>query len=157
MERAIQVYWSKGYDGVTIDDLVAGMGRDGRACMPSLGTSGRYSCASLRRMRRRKVLCRWALLSPHIAAPRSRASRYAVESDRERICSGVFFLRASPLVDDAEVWEFCKKAKPPWWCRGAGGRSFRTGSPPEKPVARRDPSHGFCSWPDDACFIGHAA
>ena len=26
LERAIQVYWSKGYDGVTIDDLVAGMG-----------------------------------------------------------------------------------------------------------------------------------
>ena len=26
LERAIQVFWSKGYDGVTIDDLVAGMG-----------------------------------------------------------------------------------------------------------------------------------
>src|SRR5271168_2787327 len=26
LERATQVYWSKGYDGVTIDDLVAGMG-----------------------------------------------------------------------------------------------------------------------------------
>ena len=26
VERAIQVYWSKGYDGVTIDDLVAGTG-----------------------------------------------------------------------------------------------------------------------------------
>ena len=24
--KAIQVFWSKGYDGVTIDDLVAGMG-----------------------------------------------------------------------------------------------------------------------------------
>src|SRR5260370_32994475 len=26
MEKATQVVWSKGYDGVTIDDLVAGMG-----------------------------------------------------------------------------------------------------------------------------------
>src|SRR6204780_594518 len=26
LEKATQVYWSKGYDGVTIDDLVAGMG-----------------------------------------------------------------------------------------------------------------------------------
>src|SRR3954464_13164143 len=26
LERATQVFWSKGYDGVTIDDLVAGMG-----------------------------------------------------------------------------------------------------------------------------------
>src|SRR5689334_9651182 len=26
LKRATQVFWSKGYDGVTIDDLVAGMG-----------------------------------------------------------------------------------------------------------------------------------
>ena len=26
LEKATQVFWSKGYDGVTIDDLVAGMG-----------------------------------------------------------------------------------------------------------------------------------
>src|ERR1700685_4243175 len=26
LERATQVFWSKGYDGVTIDDLVEGMG-----------------------------------------------------------------------------------------------------------------------------------
>src|SRR5579859_6046629 len=26
VEKAIQVFWSKGFDGVTIDDLVAGMG-----------------------------------------------------------------------------------------------------------------------------------
>ena len=26
LEKAIQVFWFKGYDGVTIDDLVAGMG-----------------------------------------------------------------------------------------------------------------------------------
>src|SRR6185437_1637331 len=26
LEKAVQVFWSKGYDGVTIDDLVAGMG-----------------------------------------------------------------------------------------------------------------------------------
>src|SRR5271168_2171201 len=26
LEKAAQVFWSKGYDGVTIDDLVAGMG-----------------------------------------------------------------------------------------------------------------------------------
>ena len=26
LEKATQVFWSKGYDGVMIDDLVAGMG-----------------------------------------------------------------------------------------------------------------------------------
>ena len=26
LEKATQVFWSKGYDGVTIEDLVAGMG-----------------------------------------------------------------------------------------------------------------------------------
>src|ERR1700738_4471405 len=26
LEKATQVFWSKGYDGVTIDDLVAGVG-----------------------------------------------------------------------------------------------------------------------------------
>ena len=26
LEKATQVFWAKGYDGVTIDDLVAGMG-----------------------------------------------------------------------------------------------------------------------------------
>jgi AcrR family transcriptional regulator len=26
LKKATQVFWSKGYDGVTIDDLVAGMG-----------------------------------------------------------------------------------------------------------------------------------
>ena len=26
LEKATQVFWSKGYDGVTVDDLVAGMG-----------------------------------------------------------------------------------------------------------------------------------
>ena len=26
LEKAVQVFWSKGYDGVTIDDLVEGMG-----------------------------------------------------------------------------------------------------------------------------------
>src|ERR1700747_1972664 len=26
LQKATQVFWSKGYDGVTIDDLVAGMG-----------------------------------------------------------------------------------------------------------------------------------
>ena len=33
LEKATQVYWSKGYDGVTIDDLVAGMGV-GRPSLP---------------------------------------------------------------------------------------------------------------------------
>src|ERR1700759_4181891 len=29
LQKATQVFWSKGYDGVTIDDLVAGMGVGG--------------------------------------------------------------------------------------------------------------------------------
>jgi hypothetical protein len=45
LKKATQAFWSKGYDGVTIDDLVAGMAWDGRARMPSSGASGRCSCA----------------------------------------------------------------------------------------------------------------
>ena len=51
LEKATQVFWSKGYDGVTIDDLVAGMEVwDGRACTCRLwGQAGHIPCASLRR------------------------------------------------------------------------------------------------------------
>ena len=39
LEKATQVFWSKGYDGVTIDDLVAGMGV-GRPSLYALGKRG---------------------------------------------------------------------------------------------------------------------
>ena len=65
VERAIQVYWSKGYDGVTIDDLVAGMGV-GR---PSLYSVFRDRALFLRVLKayaeKKGALAAKALLSPH--------------------------------------------------------------------------------------------
>ena len=49
LEKATQVFSSKGYDGVTIDDLVAGMGVSGPSLYRLRGRAERYSCASLGR------------------------------------------------------------------------------------------------------------
>src|SRR5580692_6017411 len=65
LEKAIRVFWSKGYDGVTIDDLVAGMGV-GR---PSLyAVFGDKQALFLRVLRayeeNKRALAAKALLSP---------------------------------------------------------------------------------------------
>ena len=132
--------------------------------MPSSGTSGRYSCASLRRTQRRKgALAAKALLSPQsLRDSIAGFLRYAVESATEKgSARGCLLVCVAPLVDDAEVRQFLQNA-------AAGGAAlvegrFRDGIsageiPSDFPVAvARDPSHGFCSWPDHACADRHAA
>ena len=57
LEKATQVFWSKGYDGVIIDDLVAGMGvgRPQPVCR-LWGQAGDILACPLRRTRREKAL-----------------------------------------------------------------------------------------------------
>ncbi len=113
LEKAIQVFWSKGYDGVTIDDLVAGMG---------VGRPSLYSVFGDKRAIFLRVLKSYAetkgaraaqaLLSP----PSLRGAiagflRWTVESATEEgSAPGCLLVCIAPLVDDAEVRQFLHDA-----------------------------------------------
>jgi len=143
LEKAIQVFWSKGYDGVTIDDLVDGMG---------VGRPSLYAVFGDKRMLFLRALTAYAekkgaraakaLLSPQaLRASLASFLRHAVESATEEgSAMGCLLVCVAPLVDDAEVRQFLKNA-------AAGGaamveRRFRDGIsageiPSDFPVAVR--------------------
>lgn len=113
LEKATQVFWSKGYDGVTIDDLVDGMG---------VGRPSLYAVFGDKRTLFLRVLMAYAekkgaraakaLLSPK-ALRDSLAGflRHAVESATEEgSAAGCLLMCVAPLVDDAEVRQFLQKA-----------------------------------------------
>jgi AcrR family transcriptional regulator len=113
LEKAIQVFWSKGYDGVTIDDLVDGMG---------VGRPTLYSVFGDKRtlfLRVLKVYAEWkgaraakALLAPEtLGASLASFFRFIVESaTQEGSAVGCLFVCVAPLVDDAEVRQFLQNA-----------------------------------------------
>jgi AcrR family transcriptional regulator len=109
LEKATQVFWSKGYDGVTIDDLVAGMGVGRPSLYSVFGDKRTIFLRVLKAYAETKgALAAKALLSPH-ALRDSLASflRYAVESATEEgSASGCLLLCTAPLVGDAEVRQF---------------------------------------------------
>ncbi len=143
LEKATQVFWSKGYDGVTIDDLVAGMG---------VGRPSLYAVFGDKRaifLRVLKAYAEWkgasaakALLSPKgLRDSIVGFLRFAVESATEKgSARGCLMVCIAPLVIDAEVQRFLQKA-------ASGGaalveRRFRDGItagdiPPDFPVAVR--------------------
>jgi AcrR family transcriptional regulator len=143
LEKATQVFWSKGYDGVTIDDLVAGMG---------VGRPSLYAIFGDKRkifLRVLKAYAEWkgaaaakALLSPQsLRDSITGFLRFSVESATEKgSAPGCLLICVAPLVDDAEVRQFLQHA-------AAGGaalveRRFRdaiiTGEiPSDFPVAVR--------------------
>jgi len=143
LEKATQVFRSKGYDGVTIDDLVAGMGVGRPSLYAVFGDKRAIFLRALRAYAERKgALAAKALLSPG-ALRNSLASflRQAVESATEKgSAPGCLLVCVAPLVDDAEVRQFLKDA-------AAAGtalveRRFRDGIsagdiPPDFPVAVR--------------------
>ena len=111
--------------------------------MPSLGTSGRYSCASLGRTQNgRAHLAAKALLSPQgLRDSIAGFLRYNVESATEKgSARGCLLICVAPLVNDAEVQRFLQNA-------ATGGaalleRRFRDGIsageiPSDFPVAAR--------------------
>src|SRR5208282_1570502 len=113
LEKATQVFWSKGYDAVTIDDLVAGMGVGRPSLYAVFGDKRTIFLRALRAYAETKgARAAKALFSP----PTLRASlagflRHAVESATEDgSAPGCLLVCVAPLVDDAEVRQFLKDA-----------------------------------------------
>ena len=113
LKKATQVFWSKGYDGVTIDDLVAGMGV-GR---PSLYAVFGDKRAIFLRVLRAYAEAKGAQLRRRSSRHRSLRDsiagflRYAVESATEKgSARGCLLVCVAPLVNDAEVRRFLQNA-----------------------------------------------
>jgi AcrR family transcriptional regulator len=109
LEKATRVFRSKGYDGVTIDDLVAGMGVGRPSLYAVFGDKRTIFLRVLREYAEAKgALAAKALLAPQ-AIRDSIASfmRFAVESATEEGCApGCLIVCVAPLVNDVEVRQF---------------------------------------------------
>ena len=143
LQKAIQVFWFKGYDGVTIDDLVAGMGVGRPSLYSVFGDKRAIFLRALHAYAAKKGAgAAAALLAPQ-ALRDSIASflRYAVTTATEKgSASGCLLMCVAPLVNDAEVRQFIQDV-------AAGGvalveRRFNDGIsageiPSDFPVAER--------------------
>src|SRR5579872_6513926 len=113
LEKAIQVFWSKGYDGVTIDDLVAGMGVGRPSLYAVFGDKRTLFLRALRAYAEKKGAgAAKALLSPQaLRASLAGFLRHTVESATEEGSAvGCLLVCVAPLVDDAEVRQFLQNA-----------------------------------------------
>ncbi len=113
LEKATRVFWSKGYDGVTIDDLVAGMGVGRPSLYAVFGDKRTIFLRALRAYAERKgASAAKALLSPRsLRDSIAGFLRYNVESATEPgAAPGCLMVCVAPLVDDAEVRQFLKDA-----------------------------------------------
>src|SRR6201993_1603479 len=113
LEKATQVFWSKGYDGVTIDDLVAGMGVGRPSLYAVFGDKRAIFLRVLKAYAEAKgARAAKALLSPQSLRDSIAAFlRFAVETATEKASArGCLLICVAPLVDDAEVRQFLQKA-----------------------------------------------
>src|ERR1700761_7309293 len=113
LEKATQVFWSKGYDGVTSDDLVAGMGVGRPSLYAGFGDKRTIFVRALKAYAEKKgALAAKALLAPGtLRESLTRFLRYAVETATEKDSSPVCLLVCvAPLVDDVEVRKFLQNA-----------------------------------------------
>ena len=113
LEKATQVFRSKGYDGVTIDDLVAGMGVGRPSLYSVFGDKRTIFLRALRSYAERKgALAAKALLSPGtLRDSLAGFLRQAVESATEKDSApGCLLVCVAPLVNDAEVRQFLQNA-----------------------------------------------
>src|SRR3954451_2624767 len=109
LEKAVQVFWSKGYDGVTIDDLVAGMGVGRPSLYSIFGDKRTLFLRVLREYAERKgARAAKALLSPRTLRDSLAALlKYNVETATEEgSARGCLLMCVAPLVNDAEVRQF---------------------------------------------------
>ena len=113
LEKATQVFRLKGYDGVTIDDLVAGMGVGRPSLYSVFGDKRTIFLRALRAYAETKgARAAKALFSP-LTLRDSLAGflRHAVESaTTEGSAPGCLLVCVAPLVGDAEVRQFLKDA-----------------------------------------------
>src|SRR5271166_6663499 len=101
--EAIQVFWSKGYDGVTIDDLVAGMGVGRPSLYAVFGDKRALFLRVLKAYAEKKgARAAKALLSPQtLRDSLTHFLKHAVESATERgRARGCLLVCVAPLVDD---------------------------------------------------------
>jgi len=113
LEKATQVFWSKGYDGVTIDDLVAGMGVARPSLYSVFGDKRAIFVRALKAYAEKKGANAAKALFSHPTLRDSVAGflRHAVESATEKgAASGCLIVCVAPLVDDVEVRQFLKDA-----------------------------------------------
>ena len=113
VEKATQVFWSKGYDGVTIDDLVAGMGVGRPSLYAIFGDKRTLFLRVLKAYAEKKgALAAKALLSPQTLRDSLAAFlRHVVTTATEKgSARGCLLLCVAPLVDDAEVRKFLQNA-----------------------------------------------
>jgi AcrR family transcriptional regulator len=137
LEKATQVFWSKSYDGVTIDDLVAGMGVGRPSLYAVFGDKRAIFLRVLRAYAERKgASAAKALLSPRSLRDSLIAFlRHAVESATQKgSARGCLLLCVAPVVDDAEVRTFLQKA-------AAGGAALVEGRFRDAITAGEIPSH----------------
>ena len=107
------MFRSKGYDGVTIDDLVAGMGVGRPSLYAVFGDKRAIFMRALRAYAERKgALAAKALLSPGTLRDLLVSFlRQAVESATEKgSAPGCLLVCVAPLVDDAEIRKFLQNA-----------------------------------------------
>ena len=113
LEKATQVFWSKGYDGVTIDDLVAGMGVGRPSLYAVFGDKRAIFLRVLKAYAERKgASAANALLSPQtLRDSLARFLKHAVETATEKgSARGCLLGCVAPLVDDPEVRQFLQNA-----------------------------------------------
>ena len=113
LKKATAVFRAKGYDGVTIDDLVAGMGV-GRPSLYSVFGDKRTiflrvlrAYADAKGARAAKALFSPATLRDSLAGFLTHAVESATE---EGAAPGCLMVCVAPLIDDAEVRQFLKDA-----------------------------------------------
>src|SRR6201994_1656314 len=109
LAKATQVFWSKGYDGVTIDDLVAGMGVGRPSLYAVFGDKRAIFLRVLKAYAEQKgASAAKALLSPKgLRDSIAGFLRYAVQSATEKgSARGCLLICVAPLVKDAEVQRF---------------------------------------------------
>ncbi len=113
LEKATQVFWSKGYDGVTIDDLVAGMGVGRPSLYAVFGDKRTLFLRVLKDYAEKKgALAAKALLSPQALRDSLTAFlRHVVKTATEKgSARGCLLLCIAPLVDDPEVRQLLQNA-----------------------------------------------
>jgi AcrR family transcriptional regulator len=113
LHKATQIFWSKSYEGVAIDDLITGMGVGRQSLYSVFGDKRTLFLRVLRAYAERKGAgAAKALFSP--PALRDAIAgflRHAVEAATEQgSVSGCLMICVAPLVDDAEVRQFLKDA-----------------------------------------------
>src|SRR6201994_3644419 len=113
LDKATQVFWSKGYDGATIDDLVAGMGVGRPSLYAVFGDKRTLFLRVLKDYAEKKgARAAKALLSPQgLRDSIVGFLRYAVESATEKgSAPGCLLVCVAPLVNDAEVRKLLQNA-----------------------------------------------